>query len=67
MWGVAGTLVAVPILVMIKILCDNVPVLAPWSEFLAREGTPTAVVEVPLPRPKEASTSAPDPGLSFRA
>lgn len=33
-WGVAGTLLAVPILVTFKILCDHVESLAPIREFL---------------------------------
>ena len=33
-WGVVGALLAVPILVAFKILCDNIPPLAPVGEFL---------------------------------
>lgn len=34
MWGVAGALMAVPILMTFKIVCDHVPSLAPVSELL---------------------------------
>ena len=34
LWGVAGTLLAMPILVTFKILCDQVESLAPIREFL---------------------------------
>lgn len=37
LWGIAGALLSVPLLVMTKILCDNVQPLAPMSEFLARD------------------------------
>ena len=34
LWGIAGAILAVPITVVFKILCDRVPVLAPVGEFL---------------------------------
>ena len=34
LWGVAGTLLAVPLLVMLKIFCDHIEPLAPIGEFL---------------------------------
>jgi len=38
-WGIPGVLLAVPITMIIKIICDHSPVLAPFGEFLtgARE------------------------------
>lgn len=36
LWGPAGALLAVPILVTLKIICDHVPPLAPWSLLLSR-------------------------------
>lgn len=36
MWGVPGTLLAVPMLVMLKIFCDHIEPLAPIGEFLGR-------------------------------
>ena len=36
LWGIAGTLLAVPMLVTLKILCDHFTSLAPLSEFLAQ-------------------------------
>jgi predicted PurR-regulated permease PerM len=35
LWGVAGALLAVPILAVFKILCDHIESLAPIGEFLA--------------------------------
>lgn len=35
LWGIAGVLLAVPITVTVKILCDHSVVLAPFGEFLA--------------------------------
>ncbi|MBR9762415.1 MAG: AI-2E family transporter [Rhodobacteraceae bacterium] len=47
LWGAAGAVLAVPLLVMTKVLCDNVPVLRPLGSFL--EGR--------KPRRKPARTS----------
>jgi predicted PurR-regulated permease PerM len=34
LWGIPGTLLAVPLLAVIKIICDNIVLLAPMGEFL---------------------------------
>jgi predicted PurR-regulated permease PerM len=34
LWGIAGVLLAVPMLVMFKIFCDHIEPLAPIGEFL---------------------------------
>jgi predicted PurR-regulated permease PerM len=38
-WGIVGALIAVPILVVIKVFCDNFPGLAPFGEFLSGNNT----------------------------
>lgn len=35
LWGVAGVILAVPILIIVKVVCDNIPTLAPFGEFLS--------------------------------
>ena len=35
LWGIPGALLAVPLLTVFKILCDNIDVLSPVGEFLA--------------------------------
>jgi predicted PurR-regulated permease PerM len=35
LWGIVGALIAVPLLVAFKIVCDHVESLAPIGEFLA--------------------------------
>lgn len=35
-WGIPGTLLAVPLLAVVKTVCDNVEVLWPVGEFLGR-------------------------------
>jgi predicted PurR-regulated permease PerM len=35
-WGVVGVLVSVPLLAVVKILCDRVQPLTPVGEFLGR-------------------------------
>jgi predicted PurR-regulated permease PerM len=34
LWGVAGAILAVPMMVTLKILCDHIPFLSPLGEFL---------------------------------
>ena len=36
LWGIPGALIAVPLLAMFKILCDNIEPLSPIGEFLGR-------------------------------
>ena len=36
LWGVAGALMAVPLLAIVKIICDRVEPLAPFGEFIGR-------------------------------
>lgn len=40
LWGVAGALMAVPIVTSVKVVCDHIPGLAPVSEFLRRNAEP---------------------------
>jgi predicted PurR-regulated permease PerM len=35
LWGFAGMILAVPMTVIVKIVCENVPVLEPVSVFLS--------------------------------
>lgn len=42
LWGIPGALLAVPILVLIKVICDHVPTLATFGNFLSgRTDTPS--------------------------
>ena len=36
-WGITGALLAVPLLAIVKIICDQVEQLAPLGEFLGTE------------------------------
>jgi predicted PurR-regulated permease PerM len=45
LWGIAGALLSVPLLMMFKILCDHTPPLAPIGELLS--GRPPAVAPGP--------------------
>jgi predicted PurR-regulated permease PerM len=38
-WGMAGVLLAVPMTMTIKIICDHIPLLAPFGEILAASRT----------------------------
>lgn len=42
LWGIAGMIIAVPVLVVFKTLCDHVEPLEPISEFLSGEEPPPA-------------------------
>jgi predicted PurR-regulated permease PerM len=37
MWGIVGTIIGVPLLVVIKVFSDNFPALTPLAEFLTAE------------------------------
>lgn len=51
LWGVAGALMAVPILVLVKVICDNVERFSPFSNFLgARDAHPVSWDEAPAQR-----------------
>lgn len=50
LWGIIGALLAVPLLVTVKLVCDRVPALALISEFLASQETPDPAAE-PKPAP----------------
>lgn len=45
LWGVAGALMAVPIVTSVKVVCDHIPGLAPVSEFLRRKSAPRRQIE----------------------
>jgi predicted PurR-regulated permease PerM len=36
LWGIPGALLAVPLLMTLKIICDHFPPLAPVAEFLSQ-------------------------------
>jgi predicted PurR-regulated permease PerM len=62
MWGIVGALIAVPILVVVKVVCDSFPGLGHFGDFLSgnnltvepMNGQETAPVEVE--RPVDASS-----------
>jgi predicted PurR-regulated permease PerM len=45
LWGPVGALIAVPLLIAIKALCDRVEPLAPFGEFLSAERDPRTAGE----------------------
>jgi predicted PurR-regulated permease PerM len=57
MWGIVGTIIGVPILVVIKVFCDNFPSLSMLAEFLSASVTP--VDDEPDARP--AAPTPPQP------
>jgi predicted PurR-regulated permease PerM len=53
-WGVIGMFLAVPIMVMIMIVCSHVPMLHPVAVLLSRDGVPMPVDEAYEPKPRAA-------------
>lgn len=47
LWGIAGALMAVPFLVCLKVICDNVVSLQTLGSFLGAEAPPEAILVVP--------------------
>lgn len=45
LWGIPGALLAVPILVLIKVVCDHVPTLATFGNFLSGRTVETTTNE----------------------
>ena len=50
MWGIVGTIIGVPLLVVIKVFCDNFPSLSSLAEFLSAETPPHDDLEDEDPR-----------------
>jgi predicted PurR-regulated permease PerM len=47
LWGIPGALMAVPILVLVKVVCDHVPALATFGNFLSGRAVEVAPQEEP--------------------
>jgi len=45
LWSVVGMIVAVPILVVIRVLCEHIPGMEKFANFLAGEDAPSALPE----------------------
>lgn len=55
-WGIVGMFLAVPIMVMVMIVCSHVPPLHPVAVLLSRDGLPMPVAETYVPnRAREAA------------
>ena len=60
MWGIVGTVIGVPLLVVVKVFCDRFPSLAPIGVFIAAEAPPADEPdEEPAPRPAVAAVPEP--------
>jgi len=64
-WGIPGVLIAVPMTMIFKIICDHIPVLAPFGEFLAAPRSEKAAATDVLKPVKEKTEDklALQPGL----
>jgi predicted PurR-regulated permease PerM len=59
LWGIVGALIAVPILVVTKVVADNIDGMAAFGEFLAARDAPAATEPAAEPARTEAVDSAP--------
>jgi AI-2 transport protein TqsA len=59
-WGIVGMFLAVPIMVMVMIVCSHVPPLHPVAVLLSREGVPMPVEETYKPRRKHMPGGEPE-------
>jgi predicted PurR-regulated permease PerM len=50
-WGAAGMFLAVPIIVIIKIICENIPTLKPIAVLMESGQTEEVTGEKPMPTP----------------
>ncbi|MCC6982736.1 MAG: AI-2E family transporter [Bauldia sp.] len=58
LWGIAGLLVAVPFLVVVKVFADHVEGMAPVGEFLAARHSSNGNGDQPVPPTVSPSTSS---------
>ncbi len=54
LWGIAGALMAVPFLVIVKVVCDNVPSMSMLGHFLGSSDMRVVVDEREAPEPRPA-------------
>ncbi len=51
LWGITGALLAVPLLAVTKIVCDNIDVLTPLGHLMGAEAPHSAAAQDPLAKP----------------
>ena len=56
LWSVVGMLLAVPLLVAVRVLCEHIPSLEPFGDFLSARGA-----EIEEDDPPEAENPPPEP------
>lgn len=61
LWGIPGALMAVPILVFVKVVCDHVPALATFGNFLSGRAIDIVPQDAPVETPDDAPTGLPLP------
>lgn len=61
MWGIVGTIIGVPVLVVIKVFCDNFPSLSTLAEFLSATVSPVDEEAEVTPRAVDPPHAAPTP------
>ena len=54
MWGIPGALLAVPLLFVIKVVCEHVERLKPMAAFMSSERAPEPTPSAPAAPPREA-------------
>lgn len=54
MWGIPGMFLSVPIIAMLKIVCDRIEVLKPWAILLGHEREEKKLKKFPLKRKQPA-------------
>lgn len=57
LWGIPGMFLSVPVIAMIKIICDRIEVLKPWAILLGHERAEKKLKKFPL-RKKKTVTQA---------
>lgn len=60
-WGISGMFLSVPVIAMLKIICDRVEALKPWATLLGHEKEEKKVLKIPLPKKKQVVVTAAEP------
>jgi predicted PurR-regulated permease PerM len=62
-WGMVGLVVAIPITVSLKLICQQAPSLHRWAELMSRDWQ-TPAPEVPAARSEASPVARPEPSAS---
>ncbi|MEO6809761.1 MAG: AI-2E family transporter, partial [Isosphaeraceae bacterium] len=61
LWGLVGLILAMPITVSLKLVCQHVPTLNRWAELMSRDWQTPTLKPTPRPEPEPVHPPEPEP------